>query len=59
MNSRERIPLNMYAGQYFVVVQHPMQNGVFDVYASPALASPSTATDTISSYVWTAPVRDR
>ncbi|MGB9246386.1 MAG: MEMAR_RS02690 family S-layer glycoprotein [Methanoregula sp.] len=46
--------LNMYAGQYFVVVQHPMQNGVFDVYASPALASPSTATDTISSYVYTA-----
>ncbi|MFY9750673.1 MAG: MEMAR_RS02690 family S-layer glycoprotein, partial [Methanoregula sp.] len=46
--------LNMYAGQYFVVVQHPMQNGVFDVYASPALASPSTATDTTSSYVWTA-----
>ena len=46
--------LNMYAGQYFVVVQHPMQNGVFDVYASPALASPSTATDTISSYVCTA-----
>src|SRR5208283_3896839 len=27
--------LNMYAGQYFVVVQHPMQNGVFDVYAQP------------------------
>jgi PGF-CTERM protein len=26
---------NMAAGQYFVVVQHPMENGVFDVYAQP------------------------
>src|SRR5208337_1401113 len=27
--------LNLYAGQYFIVVQHPMLNGVFDVYAQP------------------------
>ncbi len=26
---------NLAPGQYFVVVQHPMQNGVFDVYANP------------------------
>ncbi len=27
---------SLYAGQYFVVVQHPMMNGIFDVLGSPA-----------------------
>ena len=26
---------NLYAGQYFVVVQHPMQNDVFDITTIP------------------------
>ena len=44
----------MYSGQYFVVVQHPMQNGVFDVQAANAAGQteyPQTATDAV--YVWT------
>ena len=27
---------SLYAGQYFVVVQHPMMNGIFDVFGTPA-----------------------
>ena len=32
---------NLYPGQYFVVVQHPMQNNIFDIYESTT--SPSGA----------------
>jgi PGF-CTERM protein len=31
---------NLYPGQYFVVVQHPMQNNQFDVYVSTAAPVP-------------------
>jgi PGF-CTERM protein len=40
----------MYTGQYFVVVQHPMQNDQFDVYANP---TPQMATSTSPSIVYT------
>jgi PGF-CTERM protein len=44
----------MYSGQYFVVVQHPMQNGVFDV--APATASGTVTypqnSNGASVYVW-------
>ncbi|WP_321505189.1 MEMAR_RS02690 family S-layer glycoprotein [uncultured Methanoregula sp.] len=33
---------NMYAGQYFVVVQHPMQNTEFDVIENAVVESPKT-----------------
>jgi len=33
---------NLYAGQYFVVIQHPMQNGEFDIYL--AADNPNVAT---------------
>jgi len=33
---------NLYAGQYFVVVQHPMQNNKFDIYAGTAAGSSTT-----------------
>ena len=36
-------------GQYFVVVQHPMENGVFDVMAIPA---PQDATGGLTSIVY-------
>ena len=42
---------NMAAGQYFVVVQHPMENGVFDVYAT---VPPQSATAATPSVVMTA-----
>jgi len=34
----------MYAGQYFIVVQHPMQNGVFDVYPAQMTVGANTYT---------------
>ncbi|MFA4878186.1 MAG: MEMAR_RS02690 family S-layer glycoprotein [Methanoregula sp.] len=33
---------SMYAGQYFVVVQHPMQNTIFDVVTNSVVESPKT-----------------
>ncbi|HVP97567.1 MEMAR_RS02690 family S-layer glycoprotein, partial [Methanoregula sp.] len=36
---------DLYAGQYFIVVQHPMQNGVFDVH--PVQYTVGTTTYTI------------
>ena len=46
----------MYAGQYFIVAQHPMQNDIFDVY--PSETGTGTATGmpiTVSDIgVWTA-----
>jgi PGF-CTERM protein len=33
---------NLYAGQYFVVVQHPMQNNKFDIYAGTAVGASTT-----------------
>jgi PGF-CTERM protein len=33
---KKEVTADMYAGQYFVVVQHPMQNNVFDVDAEHA-----------------------
>jgi len=42
----------LYSGQYFIVVQHPMQNNRFDVY--PGNDNGVSTTDTTSaSYVWT------
>ena len=38
----------MYPGQYFVVVQHPMQNNVFDVRA--CTDSPNGAPNTVCNY---------
>ena len=53
------VTANMYAGQYFLVVQHPMQNGQFDVYpgdnAGNALTPQAAAAETNvpAVYVWT------
>jgi len=49
---------NLYAGQYFIVAQHPMQNNRFDVYPSDVgggsiFTGVNTATD-----VWTADQKD-
>ncbi|HPS70601.1 MAG TPA: MEMAR_RS02690 family S-layer glycoprotein, partial [Candidatus Cryosericum sp.] len=41
---------DLYAGQYFIVAQHPMQNNVFDVRATPL---PQVSTSTAPSIVYT------
>ena len=33
---------DLYAGQYFIVAQHPMQNDIFDVYPAPLPQASST-----------------
>jgi len=44
----------MAAGQYFIVVQHPMENDAFDVYAGNNFGVPtSTVYGTSGVYVWT------
>ena len=41
----------MYAGQYFVVVQHPMQNNIFDVDAEHATGMIGIGTGVSDNYV--------
>jgi PGF-CTERM protein len=38
---------DLYAGQYFVVVQHPMQNNLFDVDTNPGLNGRATGSDSV------------
>jgi PGF-CTERM protein len=44
---------NMAAGQYFIVVQHPMENGVFDVYTADATGNPVSTIGSGNVYVYT------
>ncbi len=48
---KKEVTKPLYAGQYFIVVQHPMQNNRFDVY--PGDASGNAATGTAAVSVWT------
>jgi trimeric autotransporter adhesin len=43
---------NLYAGQYFVVVQHPMQNDVFDITTDPQWAGGQITSPPAPSNVW-------
>ena len=43
---------NLYAGQYFVVVQHPMQNDVFDITTNPQWAGGQITSPPAPSNVW-------
>jgi len=44
---------NMAAGQYFLVVQHPMENGYFDVYTAANGGSPVSTIGSANVFVYT------
>jgi PGF-CTERM protein len=48
---KKEVTKPLYAGQYFIVVQHPMQNNRFDVY--PGDSSGNSATGSAATTVWT------
>ena len=49
---KKEVTKPLYAGQYFIVVQHPMQNNRFNVYPGDANGNPSMDTTKILN-VWT------
>jgi len=44
---------NMAAGQYFIVVQHPMENGIFDVYTASSTGAPVSTIGASNVFVYT------
>ena len=44
---------NLYAGQYFIVAQHPMQNNRFDVYPGTTTAGSTVTGVNKATMVWT------
>ncbi len=48
---KKEVTKPLYSGQYFIVVQHPMQNNRFDVF--PGDSSGNSATGSAATTVWT------
>ena len=51
---KKEVTKPLYAGQYFIVVQHPMQNNRFDVYPGGLNGQPTMTADSNGGLnVWT------